>query len=166
MKRCNLWWILILAVIVIIIWGSQSSDKKSEGFNILGALAPYKDDLYKCQKECGREDPSKRLESSGNFSCSQYCQSYFTGLARAGLPPSPKKPETCETRCSKGPYGKNSIAKNKCISMCNCHSEVKEWCRELQSPYSTLDARESMKQCIATQMVNCNSVGWSWMKHG
>ncbi len=166
MKKCNFWWVIIIAVIILVVW-AYSPEKTSEGFDILGALAPFKDGLNKCVSECEREDPTKRLLASGNLGCDAYCQSYFTGLARAGLPPKNvvTSYDTCEIQCSKA-FAKSPLSKDKCISMCHCHNETKKWCRELQCPYTDLDAAPCMKQCIANTMTNCNQVSWTWKKHG
>ena len=170
MEKCNLWWILVVVVIVVVvIWAlPRTTQSKPEGFDILGALAPYKDALYKCESECEREDPSKRLLASGNIGCDAFCQSVFTNFARRDLPPKPVITEydNCEVQCAAGPFAGDPIARDKCISMCHCHTEVKKWCRELQCPYTDVDADACMKQCIANQMTNCNQVSWTWKKHG
>mgnify|MGYP007073251012 FL=1 len=163
--KCHLWWILIL-IFVGVIYLTQAH--KTENFDILGALAPYKDALYRCERDCEREDPSKRLLAPGNIGCDAYCQSTFTNLARnqAPSPPVVTEYDECEEQCSKGPFAKNPLSKDKCISMCHCHTEVKKWCRDLQCAYTDLDSDTCMKRCIESQATNCNQLSWTWKKHG
>jgi len=172
--HCNIWWILVIFIVLVVLWvafSGYSRKTKSEGFDILGALAPYKQALYRCERDCEREDPSKRLLASGNIGCDYYCQSIFSKFAQNGPEASPPPPvvteyDSCESQCAAGPFAHNSIARDKCISMCHCHEEVKKWCRELQCPYTDLDSDVCMKECIANQMTNCNQVSWTWKKHG
>ena len=166
--KCQ-WWLILGVIVVIVVWFAVSGSKsRTEGFDILGALAPYKDALYRCERDCEREDPSKRLLSSGNIGCDAYCQSVFSDMAKKNLPAPPVVTEydVCENQCSVGKFAKNPIAKDKCISMCHCHEEVKKWCRELQCPYTDQDPNECMRQCVATQAINCNQGSWTWKKHG
>lgn len=167
MRKCMLWWVFVAALaIVIIVMYNQSSRKEGFG-DVLGALAPYEKGLAECEKQCWREDPGKRMLSPANTGCDKYCQSTFTEFARHSLPPptAMTSQDTCELQCSVGKFAKDPIAKDKCISMCNCHSEVKSWCRQ-QCAYTTQDPMSCLKECIATKLTNCNQTSWTWLVGG
>lgn len=167
--KCWLWIIFFIAVILIIWWIFNKSQPSREGFgDVLGALAPYKNALHECERQCEREDPSKRLLASGNIACDAFCQSVFTDLARHNVPPRPivTQEDLCATQCSQGPFANDPLSKDKCISMCRCHQEVKEWCRELQCPYTDQDTDQCMIGCVQSMAPNCNNLSWTWKKHG
>ena len=165
--KCTLWLLLIAIFGVCIIWTFCESSKEEFG-DVLGALAPYKDLLYECEKQCEREDPSKRLLSQGNIACDAFCQSVFTDLARHNVPPPPlvTDEDLCEKQCSQGPFANHPLSKDKCISFCRCQREVKAWCREMQCPYTDQDTEECMLGCVKNMETNCVNTSWTWKKHG
>lgn len=159
---------IVLAIIaMIIIFVTTIRNKKEPFAQVLGALAPYQTELAHCISDCEREDPNRRLQADGNWSCDRYCYSKFTDFARekkkmTSFEPEYNTEQKCELQCRSG----DKTADNKCKSMCHCVNEVAKWCKELWCPYTHVDTSECMKQCIATNLTNCNQVSWTWKSHG
>ncbi len=68
-----------LAILAIV----ESSKRKREDFNELGALGPYKASYYHCLSECEKVDPSLAMGAAkGSLMCADYCDSEMTHLVR------------------------------------------------------------------------------------
>jgi len=158
--------VIVIVLFLTLIVVSTYMYYKTEKFNILGALAPYKKQLVQCIRECNREDPDTRLLQSGNFNCSVYCESVLTDMARRGVPPENVKILTTSDKCEKQCSGKYpNVEKNKCIGVCKCHNNVYKWCNN-QCRYSTSPKHECMKDCGDVYLTNCNQTSWDWRTHG
>jgi hypothetical protein len=162
--------LLIFVVIVafILIFLCLWPHNKSENFGqVLGALAPYREQIGECIAECDREDPSRRLLAPGNWNCGTYCESVFTKLAEKGVDPKLIKIKnsftTCEKQCENAP---SENSRRKCISMCFGQNEVAKWCKELWCPYTDIDNSECMRDCVRINTTNNNQLAWTWMAHG
>ena len=128
---------LIIGIILIGLW-FYIWNYNQEGYNTLGALGPYKEELYKCLSICEREDPSTFLgRTKGSLFCEMKCYSDLSKKARNHIPP--KHADT---------YG-------------SCVDEVFGKCAQ-ECAYSLSDNKQCMHDCALTLVPNCNMGSWTW----
>jgi hypothetical protein len=152
--------LLIIIIIIVISSTGSTSTNNAEGFaDVLGQLGPYKEELNDCLNNVMKDDPTSSLKYPNLFG-SMYCNSMLTEKARRGIPPN-KYPNSniniCREQCEIPGMSYNK--KRKCIIDCHNFREVADKCSVEVCPYTKMDPKVCMKDCISKWSVNSN---WSW----
>ena len=156
--------VIIGVMLVLLVPRCLSTSQENYG-TVLGQLAPYREQINECVKQCERSDPLNRLLPQGNVNCGVYCESLMTEMANRGFAPDTYPIETNLSRCEKQCVGNEHTTheeKRKCISVCHGQREVGQWCKETLCPYSRWPEEKCMEICIATNNVNNINGSWVW----
>ena len=185
-KMTNVPFVLTVSMLTIILlyFGIAFTKMKKanrESFKVLGTLAPYAKQYYRCLSECEKQDPSKRLiPNRGSLMCEEYCNSVLTEASRQPANGADNVFSTAIDEsfniCGEGRRAE------RCQDIMSTSKEIDEYCQrecEYYPSYYNGDSlfkgvdngsnKERSPQAEATCMNSCKkskrgnySIGWSW----